>query len=177
MTNVLVTVGTTRFDDLVSVIFSREFQKAAENIRVTEIVLQYGQSNLPSKTLDHIHLSTYPYIFKEMPEYIKAADIIISHCGSGTALDVIRGPIFQSEHPTPTTQRPPPRLILVPNPTLMDNHQNELAEELGKLGCAQVASIQNLPIILGDVTLHSFTTLEKPNNNALHSIINSLLKM
>jgi len=58
---------------------------------------------------------------------IRLAGCVISHAGSGTILEVMR---YQAP------------LIVVPNPTLMDNHQAELAEECeaqnwavyGKLG-------------------------------------------
>lgn len=47
--------------------------------------------------------------------------------GSGTILDVLR------------SGRP---LIVVPNPTLMDNHQEELALQLDRLGHLKASSVE-----------------------------------
>lgn len=59
---------------------------------------------------------------------IEAADVVVAHAGSGTILETLRLP-----HP--------PRLILVPNTSLMDNHQAELADAIAKGNWANVASV------------------------------------
>ncbi|PWZ01035.1 hypothetical protein BCV70DRAFT_159335 [Testicularia cyperi] len=58
----------------------------------------------------------------DLGKYIKASDLVISHAGSGTILDTLR-------------MRPEaPALIAVPNTSLMDNHQAELADALAQPG-------------------------------------------
>ena len=47
--------------------------------------------------------------------------------GSGTILDVLR--------------RGKP-LIIVPNPTLLDNHQEDMAHAMGELGYAKVSTVK-----------------------------------
>lgn len=60
--------------------------------------------------------------------HLEAADIVIAHAGSGTILETLRLPR-------------PPRLILVPNTTLMDNHQAELSEAIAAGGWAHSAGL------------------------------------
>lgn len=57
--------------------------------------------------------------------------------GSGTILEVLRLPKFQKVEPNSTF----PRLVVVPNTSLMDNHQIELAEALS----SKNHLIQSLP--------------------------------
>ncbi|CAO1633759.1 unnamed protein product [Parajaminaea phylloscopi] len=58
----------------------------------------------------------------------RVSDIVIAHAGAGTILETLRLPV-------------PPRLILVPNTSLMDNHQAELAEAIDAGGWARKASL------------------------------------
>ncbi|GAC72791.1 predicted glycosyltransferase [Moesziomyces antarcticus T-34] len=68
----------------------------------------------------------------DLKSYIESADVVISHAGSGTILDTLR-------------VRPhPPALVVVPNTSLMDNHQVELAEALGNDGFLTVGSEDSL---------------------------------
>lgn len=53
--------------------------------------------------------------------YLQDADVVISHAGSGTILETLR--MDDSSRP---------RLIVVPNETLMDNHQTQLAKALSQ---------------------------------------------
>ncbi|PWN27093.1 hypothetical protein BDZ90DRAFT_232652 [Jaminaea rosea] len=65
----------------------------------------------------------------DLCSHLSSADIVISHAGSGTILETLRLPI-------------PPRLIVVPNTTLMDNHQVELADAIAKGGWATCARVE-----------------------------------
>jgi beta-1,4-N-acetylglucosaminyltransferase len=53
--------------------------------------------------------------------FLDAAEIVISHAGSGTILETLR-----------LDKVIKPRLVVVPNETLMDNHQTELALALAE---------------------------------------------
>lgn len=165
MTVVLVTVGTTRFDALVTRIYSEEFQASAESMGVVEIVLQHGQSPIPnsdSKVRPEAYIS-------DMESCIQTADIVIGHAGSGTVLDVLRGPIF--DHAT----RHIPKLILVPNQELMDNHQQELAHRLQNMGCVLVTNVENLPAALTNSLAFTPTKLPRSRNDCMNTLIKSML--
>ncbi|SNX82363.1 related to ALG13 - catalytic component of UDP-GlcNAc transferase [Melanopsichium pennsylvanicum] len=83
-----------------------------------------GQSALQGAKFDlvlqcGVELSMFQFA-PDLESYISSADIVISHAGSGTILDTLR---MQPNIPT---------LVVVPNTSLMDNHQVELAEALGR---------------------------------------------
>ncbi|RXK35469.1 hypothetical protein M231_07281 [Tremella mesenterica] len=65
----------------------------------------------------------------EFSEMIKESDYVVSHAGSGSILSVLR------------SRKP---LLVIPNQTLMDDHQSELAYELSKHGYLLVTSVDNL---------------------------------
>ncbi|EST06404.2 Glycosyl transferase, family 28, C-terminal [Kalmanozyma brasiliensis GHG001] len=76
-------------------------------------------ASLEAETSNGVELQLFQFA-PDLKSYIQSADIVISHAGSGTILDTLR------MRPTP------PTLIVVPNTSLMDNHQVELAEALGR---------------------------------------------
>lgn len=136
---IFVTVGTTRFDALSQTIDSGDFQTRALELGYTRIVLQYGWGALSPEKASTVRegLVWEAFDFTDrMAEYIAQADVVIGHCGSGTVLDVLRGPIFGEM--VSVGRRPV--LILVPNPSLMDNHQLELAGALVEAGAAMLST-------------------------------------
>jgi beta-1,4-N-acetylglucosaminyltransferase len=168
-----VTVGTTRFDDLVEQINSKEFLNTAILIGITRITLQHGNS--PSFIIRQKDVQLETLSFTDDPhQFIREADIVIGHCGSGTSLDVLRGPICH-----PKVNEKGPILILVPNETLMDNHQSELAHELEALGCAHVCTVTELPNLLLELfaqkSSKTLSALPEPNKAILNQIARSLL--
>ncbi|KAK4654299.1 N-acetylglucosaminyldiphosphodolichol N-acetylglucosaminyltransferase catalytic subunit alg13 [Podospora pseudocomata] len=78
-----------------------------------------------------------PYMLECRGEQGKSlAGCVIAHAGAGTILEVRR-------YGAP--------LIVVPNPTLMDNHQLELAVEVQRQGWAVHGKIDNLPHAIDNV--------------------------
>lgn len=76
-------------------------------------------ATLEATTEEGVELQLFQFA-PDLKSYISAADLVVSHAGSGTILDALR-------------MRPnPPKLVVVPNTSLMDNHQVELAEAMGK---------------------------------------------
>ncbi|SJX61061.1 related to ALG13-catalytic component of UDP-GlcNAc transferase [Sporisorium reilianum f. sp. reilianum] len=76
-------------------------------------------ATLQAETQHGIQLELFRFA-PDLKAYIESADIVISHAGSGTILDTLR-------------MRPrTPSLVVVPNTSLMDNHQVELAQALGE---------------------------------------------
>ncbi|XP_065170918.1 UDP-N-acetylglucosamine transferase subunit ALG13 homolog [Atheta coriaria] len=113
---VLVTVGTTRFDKLIEHAHSDAVLNKLESLGFTEVTYQVGngKGDIKEKTHSVLQLDYVKYI-EDFNEEIKRSDLVISHAGAGTCLEVLKAG-------TP--------LIVVINEELMDNHQLELAEQL-----------------------------------------------
>ncbi|KAN0061576.1 N-acetylglucosaminyldiphosphodolichol N-acetylglucosaminyltransferase catalytic subunit alg13 [Thecaphora frezii] len=80
-----------------------------------------GSSTLEATTTDGVELQLFQYA-PSLDEYIRQSDVVISHAGAGTIIETLRLP------------GKPPALIVVANASLMDNHQAELADALGREG-------------------------------------------
>jgi beta-1,4-N-acetylglucosaminyltransferase len=112
---IFVTVGSTRFDDLVAAVGNSNVVAMART-KGYSLIMQHGTSPLPKDFAgEHFDYTS------DIHSYYAKCDIVISHAGSGTAFEVLRG------YPTK-------KLILVPNPDLADNHQQELAAALSIRG-------------------------------------------
>lgn len=167
----LVTVGTTRFDALIDKVLSPEFRQAALENGIKTVTIQHGKS--PVKIDDYALLKVECFEFlPNIDRWITDADVVIGHCGSGTILDVLRGPIFPEEE---EADRVRPKLILVPNPSLMDNHQQELAHQMHSLRAATISKVSNLPDALSQSLQTTLTPLPPPNAQALNQIVTFLI--
>eukprot|EP00252_Welwitschia_mirabilis_P023088 TRINITY_DN6436_c0_g1_i1.p1 TRINITY_DN6436_c0_g1~~TRINITY_DN6436_c0_g1_i1.p1 ORF type:complete len:174 (-),score=29.34 TRINITY_DN6436_c0_g1_i1:52-573(-) len=118
---VFVTVGTTLFDSLVQAVDSAQCKAALISRGYTDIIIQLGRgtyfpkkSSVESKDLKVDYFTFSP----DIANFLKSADLVISHAGSGSIFETLR------------LGRP---LIVVVNEALMDNHQSELAEELAEM--------------------------------------------
>lgn len=136
--NIFVTVGTTKFPKLINTITSKEILDILISLQCKFIQVQSGKDftsvcDDPTITLsskvsndnysivkfgDNITVK-YDQYFENFNEQIQNCDLVISHAGAGTCLEVL-----YSNKP----------LVVVINEDLMDNHQIELAEELEKNG-------------------------------------------
>jgi beta-1,4-N-acetylglucosaminyltransferase len=145
-----VTVGSTRFDELVATALSSALQDALSRKGYTDIIIQRGNSPDPPRQRTDGVGSVQVEIWQFKPSlqsYYERADLVISHAGetlfpppafhvqnaqtgSGTILEVLR------------LGKP---LIVVPNPTLMHNHQEELASALESLGHLKTATVKQAP--------------------------------
>ncbi|KAH8306253.1 hypothetical protein KR018_005318 [Drosophila ironensis] len=117
---IYVTVGTTKFDALVSAITSPPALKALQSRKCRKLIIQHGNSQaLPDEELQEIRqifgLQVEQYKFRPNAEDIRAADLIIGHAGAGTCMDILNN----GKHG-----------LIVINDQLMDNHQLELARQL-----------------------------------------------
>lgn len=121
---VLVTVGTTKFPKLIEVCSQPHFKKVFMDLGYTHVQLQTGTDWTELQKYECIDTSvninedivySYKPYFDDFQKEILKSDLIISHAGSGTCLEVLKlGK----------------KLIAVINEDLMDNHQLELAEKL-----------------------------------------------
>ncbi|XP_028046838.2 UDP-N-acetylglucosamine transferase subunit ALG13 homolog [Monomorium pharaonis] len=116
---VFVTVGTTKFDDLITTVLSRAVLEALSTRNYKHLILQIGNSKLkPDCTARYgfNKIETFR-LSPSIGEYMQLADLVISHAGAGSVLEALE----KHKH-----------LIVVTNDFLMDNHQIELAEQLYK---------------------------------------------
>ncbi len=118
---VLVTVGTTRFDALVSSVLSDDCRSALfDACGFSRLVVQHGEcgsetaARVASVVAADARVTAFAYD-AEMARHVAACSLVIGHAGAGTTLDALRA------------SKP---LISVPNTALLGNHQEELAEAL-----------------------------------------------
>ncbi|KAG1676748.1 hypothetical protein FOA52_005037 [Chlamydomonas sp. UWO 241] len=134
---ILVTVGTTKFDDLVKAVDDAEFAAAAVAKGYTHLKVQHGAGAYAPHNLIGVGEASgvaasglTVEFFDYAPSLdMEGATLVISHAGSGSIFEAL------------SIGRP---LIVVPNPALMDNHQAELGSHLAQLGhlvCSTPASL------------------------------------
>lgn len=139
MKSVFITVGTTKFRKLVDAITKSDIINAFKELGFSNIQIQTGPhfdgpnvdpniknvlvnqkgQSLVLELKDFNISIKYDQYFEDFEEQIEKADLVISHAGAGSCLDVLR------------LKKP---LIVVVNEELMDNHQIELAHQLQKNG-------------------------------------------
>jgi len=143
-----VTVGSTRFDALVQAVQTDAVLAALHTRAISSVTVQGGeaveefspeqlQAITASGARYGIDAEAYAYRPSLQDDY-ERADLVISHAGSGTILDVLR------------LRKP---LIVVPNPSLLDNHQQELADALADLGHLKTCTV--------DTLAHTLETLDE----------------
>eukprot|EP00090_Calanus_glacialis_P015362 TRINITY_DN2424_c0_g1_i1.p1 TRINITY_DN2424_c0_g1~~TRINITY_DN2424_c0_g1_i1.p1 ORF type:complete len:165 (-),score=37.96 TRINITY_DN2424_c0_g1_i1:20-514(-) len=127
---VFVTVGTTKFACLVSEVLSPDIQTQLLELGFTSMTIQTGQNTLDNNLVKDCKLDVSFYNYKpSLSEDILSADLVISHAGAGTCLEVLGAGTS---------------LIVIVNDQLMDNHQLELADRLARdcvLVCGAVDSL------------------------------------
>ncbi|KAG8913216.1 N-acetylglucosaminyldiphosphodolichol N-acetylglucosaminyltransferase catalytic subunit alg13, partial [Tulasnella sp. 408] len=137
---VFVTVGSTKFDALIQQVLTDVILQTFCDNRFTDLVIQAGNSVLPASwnlVGEQIRreiggLTVTVWKFKaSLTEEIESADLVVSHAGSGTILDTLRSG---------------KRLIVVPNNTLLDNHQTELAKALHERGHLIAATVESVHV-------------------------------
>ena len=116
---VLVTVGTTKFDELIISLDSYRFVDSLVTLRCTVLAIQIGKGdfpvNLPSLCVS-AGIQYDCFRFKsDLREEMKNSHLIISHCGAGSILEAM------------DLRKP---LIVVVNSTLQGDHQQELSDAL-----------------------------------------------
>jgi UDP-N-acetylglucosamine transferase subunit ALG13 len=118
--SLLVTVGSTHFDLLVRAIDSSDFLQRLKRLGFRRLALQHG-------TGEHIPGAPPPpgfrvdsYRYKpSLADEVRGARVVVSHGGAGSVLEAL------------SAGR---RLVVVPNRSLMDDHQVQLAGALEERG-------------------------------------------
>lgn len=168
MRTLVVTVGSTKFDELVSVIERDQvnLKELTDDFRIEKVIIQHGKSPEPKMVnFDNIQVVNYLKP-EEMSKLLCESIIIISHGGAGTIFEVLRGNKSNLE-----------LFLVVENENLMDAHQSELIESLIEFNCPiQKGDLNNLFKTKRNVIETDFK-LPEPNYLQLVNIINSHLAM
>ncbi|XP_060524452.1 UDP-N-acetylglucosamine transferase subunit ALG13 homolog [Cylas formicarius] len=154
---VFVTIGTTKFPKLINSLTQKVVVKTLIELGYDFVQVQTGKY-FPGPKIDSeldktvINDSTivinsritfkYDTYFIDFDSQIAKADLIISHAGAGTCLEVLK-------------RRKP--LIVVVNEDLMNNHQTELANQLQNDGYLYYCTCETLA-----------QTLKKDLNKLIH---------
>ncbi|WWC60790.1 uncharacterized protein I303_103366 [Kwoniella dejecticola CBS 10117] len=155
MSSVLVTVGSTLFPALTNKIFSPEIISIFHSNGVERLVVQYGRADVPISLLRARNLKLDGQgkasimigqgeekgegglkvdLFRFTDEFeglVRSCEYVISHAGSGSILTALR-------------MTPPKKLLVVPNESLMDNHQAELANKMSEEGYLMLSNVEDL---------------------------------
>lgn len=151
---ILITVGTTKFENLIKAIDSEKFYEMLINNGFTKIIFQKGYGEYIPKNYKNyenkikIQISE---ILNNFENIIKSSELIISHGGAGIILESLKN------------KR---KVIVCVNDKLMDNHQIELATSLHENG--YVYYCKNLSNIIEDtekVISNHFKLKEYPEFN------------
>lgn len=136
---VFVTTGATfPFPALIDACLTSNFLSTLSKHQYTHLVLQTQEINQEKNPLPPVlatveesperhglQIMHFPLTPSLLP-WVHSASLIVSHAGAGSILDALR---YDKQ------------LIVVPNPELMDGHQDELANELGKMGYCVVGKL------------------------------------
>jgi beta-1,4-N-acetylglucosaminyltransferase len=144
--HVFVTVGTTEFTPLVHHVCSPEIGQVLKRHGCTSLTIQHGRGAEPdfSQLPDGITTTSFD-LKSSITEDISSADLVISHAGAGSCIEVLRA------------KKP---LIVVINETLMDNHQLELAEKLQAENYLVYTTVEGLAQQLSVIGEHEFRDYE-----------------
>jgi len=112
--SVFVTVGTTKFDELIAIVTNESTLEALKCKGYTSMKIQMGNGKFIVKPSNTMKITSYKFKQDIGPD-ISSSDLVISHGGAGSIMQVL-------DHKKP--------LLVVVNEELMDNHQHELAEKL-----------------------------------------------
>ncbi|KAL8642210.1 MAG: hypothetical protein Q9228_001086 [Teloschistes exilis] len=164
-----VTIGATAaFDQLLKAVLTPDFLQALQALNYTTLSLQYGKNG--AKILEDressansnsygIEITGFDFNRKGLGQEMwcckageeRAEGVVISHAGSGSILDALR-----IEVP----------LIVVPNSSLLHNHQVELAEELARQGYVIHGRLDDLAVALTESeTLRKKRQVWPPDNH------------
>lgn len=169
MKKVFVTVGTTKFPKLVDTITTKEVIQTLISKGYNFIQIQTGKdfskvkidpNILPTPNIhaegnsfivniqNNLTVKYDPY-FENFEEQIGSSDLVISHAGAGSCLEVLR------------KKKP---LIVVVNEDLMNNHQMELAVQLQNDGYVYYSTCSTLTDALNK-DMSKLRSYPKPNTH------------
>lgn len=161
---IFVTVGTTRFDDLVDALANECVLEELKKLGCHQLTIQLGHGKeFPDASIavakSRYGITCECYRLKSsIADDIRTADLVISHAGAGSCIEVLNA------------KKP---LVVVVNESLMDNHQIELAEQLHKDGYLLYCTPQTLSNTLSSGQ-HDLRTLKDYQRGNLRQFIKKL---
>ncbi|CAI7660508.1 unnamed protein product [Penicillium pancosmium] len=179
----LVTVGATAsFERLIRQVLNEPFLAQLAKYHYTHLLVQYGKNGekiwnefnekfppgceqLQGVTVGGFDFKPdlWRYMRMAVKEQNQDLGIIISHAGTGTILDALRLAL---------------PLIIVPNPDLADNHQEDLAVEMEQMKYAVRADIEDLITALDTAEAQAPEQLSRPHGpeDALTGLVSDQLQ-
>lgn len=94
---ILITVGTTEFDDLLKVINTTEFCHVIKSMGCQSIAVQFGRGQItPSELVvncegEGIRVNDFRFS-SSMEPHILQASLVISHAGAGSIIETLNSP-------------------------------------------------------------------------------------
>ncbi|XP_030369176.1 UDP-N-acetylglucosamine transferase subunit ALG13 homolog [Scaptodrosophila lebanonensis] len=163
---VYVTVGTTKFDALTTIMVSDTVLEVLKKRQCQKLVLQQGNS-LPVELarIQEIEkkygIKLEQYSFRPNLSDIREADLIIGHAGAGTCLDILENGKAG---------------LIVVNDELMDNHQMELAQQLADEQYLYYCRVNQVPSKLSSLDFNALKPYERGTEN-MRKFVSSLAEL
>ena len=156
------TVGTTRFDGLCAIVDTVDFQHQLVQLGFTRMIVQYGKSMVPPQSrVDKLFVESVDFV-PDIKPFILASSLVLSHGGSGTILEVLRSPNT-------------PKLLVLVNDKLMDNHQIELAGALDRDGYALSGHPSDLLEMLSKINSRTFRQFPASDSSPFRALLDELV--
>ncbi|CRG98467.1 glycosyltransferase family 28 protein, putative [Plasmodium relictum] len=151
-----VTVGSTKFDELIEFIDNEEFHFFLKKKGFEYMTIQIGNGTYVPKLIyknkeDNNFLKKVNYFtFKNsLDDFYERADLILSHAGAGTTIECLRKK---------------KKILIVVNTNLMNNHQMEFAEYM--YSCNYLEMCKDLNTLKDNIHIclkKKYKILPKPN--------------
>ena len=146
----LITVGTTKFDALIASIDTPQFYATAVKHNFTKILIQKGTGSYTPSAYSAVSRTLNVEVATLLPNFetvIANSDLVISHGGAGIILECLK-------HKK--------KVIVCVNAALMDNHQVELASALDASNyvkyCTELQRIDSVvdAVLSGEVLINDY---------------------
>ncbi|KAJ7489837.1 glycosyltransferase family 1 protein [Mycena galericulata] len=161
-----ITVGTFQFDGLVEAVLSEPVLRALKARGYTRLAVQCGNSSFDlaaAVAREHTVLVQRHGLDVELwakkPSLdadFRRADLVIGHAGAGTILDVLR------------IGKP---LIVVPNESLLHNHQAELATTLAASNHLRTSTIPDLADTIATFDASTLASFEQFDGSRFRALV------
>mmetsp|Transcript_22230 Transcript_22230/g.39381 ORF Transcript_22230/g.39381 Transcript_22230/m.39381 type:complete len:172 (-) Transcript_22230:137-652(-) len=159
MASCLVTVGSTKFEELTSFLddHAEELAFLLKKRGITKLKMQIGKSKKAPEKLPKLASEDSKFEFEyfgytnKFKDILSSSSLVISHAGAGSIAETLRLKI---------------PLLVVVNETLMDNHQKELAEAMAAEGYLYWTNVDNVLRTLESCDFDRLKEYPTPNAKA-----------